>query len=201
MNASSGLEYPGVGVQETGGGEPAAGMLHLRVREGDPYFTHLPGGEESLQVLYAGTQEGGVIYPFGLHLSRARVDACPFDVYADEVLIRETAGQPYGVFPFTASQFEYYRAVVMEELSAPASLHRESLFAEQSERILEHAVDALHFPEFLEFILSHFRKNSRSAVFSCKFNTFFRDISLPLSVEVKFNNVRQGFLAESGRTF
>ncbi len=64
-------------------------------------------------------------------------------------------GEPHRIFTFAAAELEHNGVVVAEKIIMPFPPERKSFFVEHSERILEHEINRLHIPEFLEFVFAH----------------------------------------------
>ena len=123
-------------------------MLHLRVREGEPYLLHLVLVEEAVYNLDIGAQESHVLQPFVQSLLGSRPHARALDVHAYEVDVGIFAGQPYGIFTASAAQFEHYRVGVVEVHVAPMPLHLKRHVVYDRERILKHVLKRFHIRKF-----------------------------------------------------
>jgi hypothetical protein len=77
------------------------------------------------------------------------------DVHSDEIPVRILPGQSHGVFPLAASQFQYQRPVVPEEIPFPVSFQRMVPVEYFLERGLDHKINGFQFPEPFQFVLAH----------------------------------------------
>ena len=91
-------------------------------------------------------QEGGVADVFFQAFFCADVDAVPFEVDAEEIMLGVHLSEPDGIFSLTAGQLEGEGMVILEK-SGPAPGH--------SLRILQDIWEAFDGFEADEFLLAH----------------------------------------------
>ena len=143
-------------VQKPGGGKSLVHLLHLRVRESDPYLGNLVGSKHTVDQLDARAQKRHVGQgQVGCH-PRAGPHAGTLDVHPDVVLIGESLSQSHCILTLATSQFQHDGIIVVEVLLMPLAAHGASpLLHHDSKGVLEHALHALHVGKLLEFILTH----------------------------------------------
>ena len=153
-----------VAADKAGGGEPPGRAFELGVRESEPYLGDLAGSEERLEKLYSGPQKGCVRDGILGHIFGAFPEAGALDVHADEILLREAAGEGDSVVAFAAAELEYYGIGVTENICAPAPL--EGVVAKVKAGLagaeqhlcgggLLEAREGLVLGEFSQFVVAH----------------------------------------------
>ena len=127
----------------------------LWVREGDPNLIDLAIGKERCDKLDAGTKEAYIAHlALGCGLCSSP-DAGTLDIHADKVLVGIALGEGYRIFALTATEFENYRVVVVEEIFAIITLQ----WVVGAEHLLEcrlyKALESQILCKFAKFIFSH----------------------------------------------
>ena len=135
--------------------ETLAGILHLRVGEGEPDLLHLVLGEESLDDLDVGAEESHILQSFVDGLGGPCPHAGSFDVDADEVDVGVALGKFHSVFPFAAAELQHNGILVVEILLVPMTLHIKGNMFHYRIRVLEHVLIGIHIGELRQLAFSH----------------------------------------------
>jgi len=96
-----------------------------------------------------GAEEGGVADVFFQAFFCADVDAVPFEVDAEEIMVRVHLCEPDGIFPLAAGQLEREGMVIFEK-GGPSPGH--------SLRVLQDIREAFDGFEADQFLLAHWRQ-------------------------------------------
>ena len=96
-NAPVGKETA-VALHKVSAREALAGILHLRVAEGEPYFLYFILGKETVDNFNVRAKESHVLYSLLQGTGGTRPHACALDVHANVVAVRMSLCQLYGVF-------------------------------------------------------------------------------------------------------
>ena len=112
-----------IALHEIGRGKALAGILHLRVAEGEPDLLYLVGGEEALDDLDVGTEEGHILQSFVEGLGGSCPHAGSLDVDTDEVHVGVELGELHRIFALATAQFEHDGVLIVEVLLVPVPFH------------------------------------------------------------------------------
>ena len=137
-----------IALHEIGRRESLAGVLHLRVAEGEPDLLYLVLGKESLDDLDVRAEEGDVLQSFLECLGGTSPHAGTLDVDTDEIDVGVELGELHRVFTLATAQFEHDGVIVVEILLAPVTTHLERHIVNDGKRILEDILVGLHICEF-----------------------------------------------------
>ena len=174
------------------GGKSLTWVLHLRVREGEPYLLYFAFREETVYYFYVGSQECYILQAQAECLCCTSPHACSLDVNTDKVLVGVTLRQAYGIFSSAAAKFKNDRVVIMEVLFAPMPFHLKRYVVNYAVWILEHVLISFHVGEFRQFAFSHLVYVVYMIILiNCKFTYFFFYIKVILTK--KYANVKYIF--------
>ena len=140
-----------IALHEIGGRETLAGILHLRVAEGEPDLLYLVFCEETVDDLDVRTEEGDVLQSFVEGLSGPRPHAGSFDIHPDEVHLGIELGKFHRVFSLAAPEFEHDGILILEILFVPLALHIKRNMFHYRKGVLEHVLVCFHVGEFRQF--------------------------------------------------
>ena len=155
VNQSVIYKETAVPLHEVGAGQPLGGLLHLGVGEGEPDFTHLAWGEEAVDNLDVGAQEGHVGHACFSRLLGPAPHARPLDIHPDEVFSGKETSQPHSVFPASAAQLQHDGVVVLEEAFVPCSPHLKRYIVHHREGVFKHMWECRHIRKFCQFSFTH----------------------------------------------
>ena len=125
MYQSVGHKKLTVTVHEIGRSKSLGSLLHLRIRESQPDFTHFSRSKEAVDNFDIGTQKSSVFQSFIQGFGSSCPHTCTFYIYSDKVFVGITSCQSHGIFTATAPQFQYNRIIVLKEILVPFSFHLE----------------------------------------------------------------------------
>ena len=144
-----------IALKEVGGSEALTWILHLWVREGEPYLLHLAIREEAVYHLDISTKESHILQSLLQSLSSTSPHSGSLDIYPYKVYLRKEFGKFYCIFALATSQLKHYGVGVMKILLSPTALHVKRHVVDNTIWILEHILIAFHISKFSEFSLSH----------------------------------------------
>ena len=144
-----------IALKEVGGSEALTRILHLGVREGEPYLLHLAVAEETVNHLDVGAKESHILQSLLQSLSGTSPHPGSLDVHTYEVDMRKQFGKLHCIFALATSQLEHYGVGVMKILLSPTALHLKRHVVDNTIWILEHILIAFHISKLSEFSLSH----------------------------------------------
>ena len=149
MDSAAVFQELAVAFHEVGGRKAFGGFLHLRVGEREPYLAHFARSEEAVYDFDVGTQEGDIFHARLQGLGSSRPHACPFDIYADEILVGKHASQSHRVLSTAAAQLQHNRIIVLEKLLMPVALHLKRHVVYRRVRIFKHVRITCHIGKLL----------------------------------------------------
>ena len=114
-----------VTLEEQRRGETLGVFFHLRIRECEPYFTHLTGSEEVVDNLDVRAQKAYIRKTLAQSLSGTCPHARTLNIHSYEVHIRIATRKTHSVFATAATKLNNYGIIVLEKLFAPISAHGE----------------------------------------------------------------------------
>ena len=148
-------EEMAIAVEEPRGGESLTRVLHLWVAEGEPYLADFVRGEEAVDDLDIGAQEGHILQSFVQGLCGACPHAGALDVDANEIDIGKQLSQSDGIFTLATAQLQDNGVVVMEILLVPMALQVKGHVFHYRIGVLEHVLVGFHIGEFRQLSFTH----------------------------------------------
>ena len=127
-----------ISVHEVSGSKSLGSLLHLRIGEGQPNFTHFAFGKEAVNDFDVCTEKSHILQSFIQGISSTGPHAGTLDIDSDEVLVGVHASQAHGVFAASTSQFKHNRMIVLKEVTIPIALHIERYIVDYRIRVFEH---------------------------------------------------------------
>src|SRR5699024_245516 len=123
MNDTVILQELAVALHEISGSKPFCSLLHLRVRESKPDFTHFIRSKKADYDFGIRTQTGHILHARLQRLGSSRPHTGPFYIHSDEVLFGKHASQSDSIFSPTTAQFQDNGMVVLEKPPVPVPFH------------------------------------------------------------------------------
>lgn len=133
--------------------ESLAGLLHLRVGEGNPYLTDLTWRKKLLNELDARPEESHILESLLQSLCSTSMHARALDVNSNIIDARVSASQSYSIFSATTAELYDNRVAIAKPL-IPLATHLETVLLHRLETGLEDMAILRHIGEFLKLILS-----------------------------------------------
>ena len=155
MNQSVRLQKLTITFHKVCGSKTFSRFLHLRIRESQPYLTHLTRSKKTVDDFDIGTQKSHIRHAIFQRFRRTGPHTGPFYIYTDKIFIGIHTTQPYGIFTSSASQFQNYRIIVLKKVTVPIPLHIERNVIGHRIRVFKHVRILPHISKFLQFSFSH----------------------------------------------
>lgn len=118
----------------------------MRIGKSDPYFGYFTWCEIVGNFVYMGAYESHIAQSLIQGCFSTPPDAVTFDINADEIPAGVTPTQSYGIFSFTAGEFESEREIIPEKILP---------FIPHVLRIFQHILEMPDRFKADEFFLSH----------------------------------------------
>ena len=155
VDAAAVAEKLTVAFKEISACEALRDLLHLWVREGEPYLTDLVRRKETLDELDVRAKEADVLHAALQGFLGSCPHSCALDVNADEVLVGCLLPKSYGIFASTTAKFQHDRISVMEEVFMPTATQREIFLHVGSHRALHDKRVLRHLSELRKLAFAH----------------------------------------------
>ena len=155
MNQSVRLQKLTITFHKVCGSKTFSRFLHLRIRESQPYLTHLTRSKKTVDDFDIGTQKSHIRHAIFQRFRRTCPHTGSFYVYSDKVLIRIHTSQSHGIFPASASQFKHNRVIILKKVTIPVPFHLKRNIIDHRIGIFKHVRVVTHICKFLQFSFSH----------------------------------------------